>query len=87
MDATEKNAIQKQTWKNVSRTERAIRLGLAFVLLATALIIKIPIIYEIALFAFSGILVLTGLLRFSPMYALTGSCTCSANKDCNFKCA
>ena len=86
MNTTEKNTVQKQTWKNVSRGERVIRLSLAIIVLTTALIIQIPIVYEIALFVLSGILAITGLIRFCPLYALTGSCSCSKEKDCNDVC-
>jgi hypothetical protein len=86
MNTVEKSKFKKRTWKNVSRTERVVRLVLAAIMLLTAFIPQIPIVYEIALFAVAGILALTGLLRFCPLYALTNSCSCSADKDCQTKC-
>jgi hypothetical protein len=86
MNTIEQHTASKRTWKNVSRTERVVRLVLATIFLATAFIPQIPIVYQIALFAVAGILATTGFLRFCPLYALTNSCSCSAEKDCETKC-
>jgi len=75
--------LKKNTMKNnIGNIDRIIRLLLAAVLITLFLANAIDGWLNYLLLAFSGVLILTSLMRFCPLYPIIGINTCQKkNKD------
>ena len=62
---------------NIGTTERAIRIGLAVVLISIGVFAPLPPWGSGVAYGLGGVALLTGLARFCPLWKLSGINTCS----------
>lgn len=66
---------------NVGRVDQAIRIIIGVVLLLVGLLIPLGLIWQVVVLVLAAIALITGIIRFCPLWSVLGINTCGRGKS------